>query len=73
MSNGEQNRHRSCLYSFYTGWGGKAYTSNYMNKFKTANVVSAVKEKHMMVSVCLSWKEGGCVLHGSRMASLGNK
>lgn len=62
------------VYSFSTGWGGKAYTSNYMNKFKTANVVSAVKGKDVMMSVCLSWKEGGCVvLHGSRMASRGNK
>lgn len=55
---------------------GKArrYISNYMNKFKTAYVIITVKEQHVMVTVCLSWKEGGCVvLHGSRRASLGNK
>lgn len=31
----------------------RRYTSNYMNKLKIANIISAVKEKHKHECVCL--------------------
>ena len=56
-------------YSFRLVGRARCYTSNYMNKFIIANVISTVKEKHAVLSVyvyngggrlgCLVWPRSG--------------